>query len=247
MLRLICALLLLATLAGGVLYFQSDVFRTKADEEWKQWTKWTPENITKDPKGYLTFAIAELEKINKQLEAHKLDLTVRADLAEQKAKSENLSLKASVRTLDRLKGVYQVNEKTFPVSVDGERVSETSFQERVVEVDRLVAMYTENVERLEKHIAHLKGEVTRTEQEMKKLVEKRQYVQQRLDHLKLDQAIGNSNELTGKADEILATAKAVTEVKKKSRQEAIELVKEEENKLQSLTVKERFEQIMGSK
>lgn len=247
MLRLIAALLILATLAGGVLYIQSDVFRTKADLMVDNWTKWTPENITRDPKGYLTFAVTELEKIQRTLDAHKIDLTVRADLTQQKLKGESLNLQASLQTLDRLKGVYRASAKTFPVSVEGQSLTEDGFQERVVEVDRLVEMYKENTERLTRHVAHLKSEISRCEQESKKLTEKRQYVQQRLDHVKLDLAIGTSDDLTSKADEIAATAKALRAEPTKPQREAAELVATEVKKMQSLSVKERFEQIMDSK
>jgi hypothetical protein len=247
MLRLIGALIILATLAGGILYLQSDVFRTKANEQYNQWTKWTPENITSDPKGYLNFALTELEKIQKQLEAHKLDLNVRLDTAEQRRKTEDMRATASARALDRLKNIYLVDTRTFPVSVEGQNLSEAQFEERVVEVDRQMGVFKENSERLGQHIAHLQGELTRTEQEMKKLVDKRQFVQQRLDHLKLDLAVGSADELTSKADEIAAIAKHVTREGSKAQQEAVNLISAEEKKLQTQNVKERFEQIMGSK
>ena len=50
-----------------------------------------------------------------------------------------------------------------------------------------------------------------------------------------------------KADEIAATAKALRADSSRARQDAVELVKAEERKLQGQSVKDRFEQIMGSK
>jgi exonuclease VII large subunit len=58
----------------AVAYFTSDVFSTKVDQAAKQWAKWTPENIQKDPAGYLAFAKTQLEKANDTLEARHIAL-----------------------------------------------------------------------------------------------------------------------------------------------------------------------------
>ena len=58
----------------AVAYFTSDVFSTKVDQAAKQWAKWTPENIQKDPAGYLAFAKTQLEKANDTLEAKHIAL-----------------------------------------------------------------------------------------------------------------------------------------------------------------------------
>lgn len=247
MLRLIGALLLLAGLAGGALYFGSDVFRPRMNEAFDAWTKWTPDNIVKDPKGYLTFALTELEKIEGQLKAHRLGLQVEQDKMVNRLKAEQMSATARANVLDGLKDTFRVGAKTFPVSVEGKSLDEVAFQERVVEVDRELEAARENVTRLERHGKHLDEEIARTEREMKRLAEKRQFVQQKLDHLKLDLAVGISDELTSKADEIASTAKAIGAEGSKAKQEAVELIKAEERRLQGQSVKERFEQIMASK
>lgn len=247
MLRLVTALLILATLAGGVLYFQSDVFRTKANQVVDEWTKWTPENITKDPKGYLTFAIGELSAIGDQLKTHKRTLLERIDLAEQRVKKEALTAQASQTALDNLKSAYHGGKEGFPVSYDARDYDEVQFQDLVVETDRLLETAKENTERLGLHITHLKGELARTELEMKRLTEKRQFVEQRLDHLKLDLAVNGANELTTKADEIAATAKALKPEASKEAEMALHLVRAEEKKLQGQDVKDRFAKIMTSK
>ena len=43
-------------ITGGVLYFFSDTFRTRANETYRQLSEWTPENIAEDPINYLNFA-----------------------------------------------------------------------------------------------------------------------------------------------------------------------------------------------
>lgn len=247
MLRLTGALLILATLAGGILYFQSDFFRFKADQTVKDWTEWTPENITKDPKGYLQFAVGELDKIKGQLEAHKLHLNVELDKTVTHIKGQQLTTAASTNVLDELRTVYHNARKVYPVSFQGKNLDETAFQEKVVEVARAQEYALDNVTRLEKHQAHLEAELKRAEQELRNLADKRQFVQQRLQHLTLDLAVNNSDELTSKADEIAAIARAIRSEGSKAKQDASALIQAEKTKLQGQSLKEYFEKTMESK
>jgi len=247
MLRLLAALLILATLAGGVLYYTSDVFRPKVDRFVDEWTKWTPENIAKDPKNYLTFALSELDKIEGKLKAHRISLRSRLGDAEGQLTVARVTVKANAAVLERYKDAYKVADRTYPVSFGGEPLSEVAFQERAVEVDRSLEQAREKVTLQERLLDHYKSELDRTEAEMKKLTAKRQEVQMIQERLEVDLAVGRVNDLTSKADEIAATAKALTSEANKAQKAVLEEVKFEEKKLQTQSVKERFEQIMGSK
>jgi len=248
MLRLLGALLLLAALAGGVLYFQSDVFRTRFNTTVDEWTKWTPENITKDPKGYLTFAITELDKIGERLKTHKRELLVKIDAAENRITKETLAQKASTTVLDSLKDAYRAGKQSFPVSYASRDYKENQFQDLVVETDRLLEMARENATSWESHLGFLKEQLERTEKEMKRLTEKRQFVEQRLQLVELNTAVNSANDLTSKADEIASVAKNLTpEANNIAAREAKLMVKAAEQKLEGQSVKDRFEQIMGSK
>jgi hypothetical protein len=248
MLRLICGLLILATLAGAVLYFQSDVFRTRTDQVVDSWTKWTPENISKDPRGYLTFAIVELEKIQDRLKAHEIALRRDLDLATNSLKVNKVVEADTTTALDGLKTTYKASARTFPISYNAKDYNETRFQELVVEMDRKLELAQENVASKERLVTFYTSELERAETERKKIEEKRQYVEQQKIRLETDLAIGLANDLTNKADEIAATVKAATKSDINTvKHEADELVKSVEKKRQTQSVKERFEQIMGSK
>jgi len=247
MLRVLAALLVLASLAGVVLYYGSDVFRTRADTVIDEWTKWTPQNITKDPKGYLTFALKKLDEIEGSLKAHRLDLSAKQSLTEGKLEAVRANAKTQALVLERYKEAYKAADRTYPVSFKGESLSEGAFQERAVEADRLLDQAREKVTLQERLLDHYKTELDRTEAEMKKLTAKRQEVQMIQERLEVDLAVGRVNDLTSKADEIAATAKALTSEANKAQKAVLEEVKFEEKKLQTQSVKERFEQIMGSK
>jgi len=247
MLRVLAALLFLASLAGGVLYYGSDVFRTKADATIDEWTKWTPQNIAKDPKNYLAFALAELDKIDGKLKAHRISLRTRLGETEGKLEVAGVTVKANEAVLKRYKDAYASASRTYPVSFGGESLSEVAFQERAVEADRSLDQARETVAIQERLRDHYKTELDRTEAEMKKLTAKRQEVRQIQDRLEVDLAVGRANDLTSKADEIAATARGLSSELNKAGQAVQVEVKHEEKKLQAQSVKERFEQIMGSK
>lgn len=77
-----------------VAYFISDPFRTKADQAYKEFAEWTPENIAKDPLNYLNFCEAETTKALVDLKATEISIAQRRaklqgmqDSAEQKIAS----------------------------------------------------------------------------------------------------------------------------------------------------------------
>lgn len=247
MLRLITGLLILATLAGGVLYLQSDVFRTKAGQVYDEWTKWTPENITRDPEGYLTFAGTELEKIKLRLRAHQLHLTTKLDVAGKEQQALQARMDDDTVALNQLRSLYQASERRYPVSVNAQNYNEKGFQELVVELDQRVELNTERVSGKEREVAFYTRELERVVGELRNLEEKRVYVELRKAQVKTDLAVGMANDLTSKADEIAATARAIKSEQTAVKLDADNLVSTVTKERQAKSVKERFEQIMGSK
>ena len=115
--------IVLVVVIGLVAYFASDVFRTKVDANMDQMTKWTPENIAKDPINYLNFCE---KKINEAIVSLKAD---RISVAQNHAKLSDMrdTAAAKVRTGDKvlteLKGLYEQAEKdnAWPVTYNNEK------------------------------------------------------------------------------------------------------------------------------
>ncbi len=58
---------------AGIWYFVSDPFRTKVDRAWEpEDTKWTPEQIAKDPVLYLDYVEKEATECLEKLKASKI-------------------------------------------------------------------------------------------------------------------------------------------------------------------------------
>jgi hypothetical protein len=61
-----------AVVVVGVMYFTSDVAKTRIDAAADQYAHWTPENIAKDPENYLRFCEAEATKVLQSLKASEI-------------------------------------------------------------------------------------------------------------------------------------------------------------------------------
>ena len=75
----VVAVIVLVLVLGGVWYFVSDPFHQRVKDTFTGQTKWTPENIKKDPAGYLSWAIDQTTATKGKLETAQLAL----DKAEQ--------------------------------------------------------------------------------------------------------------------------------------------------------------------
>ncbi len=115
--------IVLVVIIGLVAYFGSDVFRTKVDSNIDQMTRWTPENIAKDPVNYLNFCEKKINDAIVQLKADRISV------AQNKAKLSDMheSAAAKVRTgekvLAEVKALYEQAEKdnAWPVTYNNEK------------------------------------------------------------------------------------------------------------------------------
>ena len=80
----VVAVIVLVLVLGGVWYFVSDPFHQKVKDTFTGQTKWTPENIKKDPTGYLSWAIDQTTATKGKLEAAQLALTKQKDMVSEK-------------------------------------------------------------------------------------------------------------------------------------------------------------------
>lgn len=131
---LVIVLVLLVVGAIGY-YFYSDVFKTKVDETARQVREWTPENIQKDPVGYLTWARTECNKSREQLLARQLSVKTRINEATRTIggnEAEGVQYDGFlVEAKDLYRSAAENNE--WPVSLRGATLSEEQLKRRIVE------------------------------------------------------------------------------------------------------------------
>jgi hypothetical protein len=102
----IVILVVVAGVALGGLYFFSDVFRTKMDRTWEGFSKWTPENIAKDPQGYLTFAEEQAKKAQTKLKASEIAIAQSKGDCQAKREDAQKAMDAGQKGLKDLKAVF---------------------------------------------------------------------------------------------------------------------------------------------
>lgn len=90
----------------AVLYFTSDVFRTKINVAADQYAHWTPENIAKDPENYLNFCEQQANAALQKLKASQIAVAQnRANLEAMQAEAtEKIAL--GNKALGELKALY---------------------------------------------------------------------------------------------------------------------------------------------
>ncbi len=106
----VVGLVALAVIVGAVLYFASDVFRTRTQTAYRQFAEWTPENIAKDPVNYLNFCEQQTRQPLERLRATEISI------AQKKGKLDTMRQDAETRiglgrtAIDELKAEYKKRE-----------------------------------------------------------------------------------------------------------------------------------------
>src|ERR1051325_1162380 len=108
--------------AGVVWYFVSDPFHTKVNGQFNQMTKWTPEQIAKDPVNYLNFCEEQTKKAIEQLKADRISVAQNKGLLEEMRDKAANKVRVGEQKLAELKGAYEKGEKdtSWPVSFEGQ-------------------------------------------------------------------------------------------------------------------------------
>lgn len=138
--KLIIALVVLAGIVVGVLYFGSDVWRTRINAAGDQFARWTPENIAKDPENYLNFCEEQTHKNLTDLKANEISI------AQSKGKLEGMldeaatKVRVGEKAVTELKGLYTTAEKSnsWPVMWQGGERSKEQMQQQIVTLHRQV-------------------------------------------------------------------------------------------------------------
>jgi hypothetical protein len=167
------AVIVLVLVLGGIWYFVSKPFQTHVNETLRQQTDWTSENIKKDPEGYLTWAIAQVDKTRDKLKAAQLTLTTQ-QIEIGKKLDEKSDVKSKCETL--LKDMKDAYTKAsarndWPVTVGQNKFEdERAMKSKIVEVShflenttKLVGTYTKAKGTVGDRLADIDGQLVKVE------------------------------------------------------------------------------------
>ncbi|MFI5378417.1 MAG: hypothetical protein ACHRHE_03850 [Tepidisphaerales bacterium] len=119
----IIGVIALVVVIGLVAYFASDVFSTKVDSKIDQMTKWTPENIAKDPVNYLNFCEKKINEAQLQFKADRIAVEQnKAKLSDMKD-TAGAKVRTGEKLLPELKAIYEQAEKdsAWPVTYSNDK------------------------------------------------------------------------------------------------------------------------------
>lgn len=150
----------------GVLYFTSDVAKTKIDAAADQYAHWTPENIAKDPENYLRFCESEANKVLQSLKASEIAVAQnRASLEASLAESGN-KIGVGEKALAELKAVYAQADsaKQWPATWQGRSLDADAAKRQIVSLHKQVEGQKGLVTKVNLGIKKLDAQVTRIQE-----------------------------------------------------------------------------------
>jgi len=134
-------LIIVAALAVlGVMYFTSDVAKTRIDAAADQYAHWTPENIAKDPENYLRFCESEANKVLQSLKASEIAVAQNRASLENTLKECDGKIGVGEKALSELKGMYAQADAAnqWPTTWQGRSLDKDSAKLQIVSLHKQV-------------------------------------------------------------------------------------------------------------
>jgi hypothetical protein len=170
------AICLVAVLA--VYYFTSDVGKTRIQEAGKQYAKWTPENIAKDPENYLNFCEEQCNAALLKLKASEIEIAQNRGSLEAMVAGAKNKVAAGTKGLAELKAAYKQaeSESKFPFTWNGKSYAQDAAKRDIVSLFRQVEAQKGVAAKAEAGVQKLDGQVARIQEGRAKAQEQLQEI-----------------------------------------------------------------------
>jgi hypothetical protein len=146
-------------------YFFSDVFRTKVDSNIDQMTKWTPENIAKDPVNYLNFCEKKINQAKEQLKADRISIAQsKAKLSDMKEAAAS-KVRTGEKVLPELKSMYEQAEKdnAWPVTYNNDKKDKDWVRNYILKINKETEMQRTILAKVDGGLKKLDAQVAKIE------------------------------------------------------------------------------------
>lgn len=164
--KVIVAVVVCAVAILAVYYFTSDVGRTRINEAGKQYAKWTPDNIAKDPENYLNFCEEQCNDALLKLKASEIEIAQNRGSLEAMASSAKNKVAAGLKGLGELKTAYTAAEagQAFPFTWNGKSYAQDAAKRDIVSLFRQVEAQKGVAAKAEAGVQKLDGQVARIQE-----------------------------------------------------------------------------------
>jgi hypothetical protein len=176
--KIMVLIVVLIVVAGAIYYFTSDVGRTRINEVGKQYAKWTPENIAKDPENYLTFCQEQSEAALLKLKASEIEIAQNRSAIDAMATAAKNKVAAGEKGLAELKSAYKQAETDakFPFVWNGKNYAQDAAKRDIVSLFRQVEAQKGVAAKAEAGLLRLDGQVSRIQEGRAKVQEQLQEI-----------------------------------------------------------------------
>ena len=164
--KIIGLIIVAAVVVVGVMYFTSDVFRTKINVAADQSAHWTPENIAKDPENYLRFCEGEANKVLQSLKASEIAVAQnRASLENTRTEAGN-KIGVGEKALGELKAVFTqaTTDNKWPATWQGRSLDQDAVKRQIVSLHKQVESQKGLKGKVEQGLKKLDAQVTRIQE-----------------------------------------------------------------------------------
>jgi hypothetical protein len=240
--KIVVLVVVIVAIVVGVIYFTSDVQRTKIDQAVSQYAHWTPENIAKDPENYLNFCEKEAEKAMLNLKASEIAIAQnRGNMESMKTTAQN-KVAAGDKAIAELKDLFSKAEKdnSWPVTWQGQPRDKDWAKRQIVSLFRQIEGEKGLLVKIEDGMKRLDGQLTRVQ-------EGRSQAQQQLAEIKTSREMLKIQKITDDLTKRLVSIKEVLKVTLNTASESTGTVSLEQLAAQQATTvdENEFKKIMG--
>ncbi|MCI5222683.1 MAG: hypothetical protein D3924_08450 [Candidatus Electrothrix sp. AR4] len=195
--KTVVGMIIVAVIAGSVFYFVSAPFKTKVDMKVEQATKWTPENIQKDPAGYLVWASEKAQSAINSIEARRIALS------QQKSKNESLIIDksqektAAHRLFLKFRDAYKAAEAdgSWPADIDGSLYNRVQLKNQIVQMKNRLDSTTQQSEQLARLHEKLLSQMNLLDQKLSETSSTKTDLEHKLEVVKANKTISDQQNL----------------------------------------------------
>jgi hypothetical protein len=225
-------------------FLVSKPFQTQVKTGYRQATEWTPENIQKDPVGYLTWALDEVGKTEKTLEASVISLKTKRNAAARALEKHDTEQSQYEKLLGEFKDAYKSasSASEWPVSVRDISFEEDALKRKVVECNGQLANTTKLKDTYAKTKAIIDRKLSELEAKQTELVQLKSKLSTDLELAKVNKSVEGIDSLDAEVNAIVDTSEALAS----SAEEGVSL-DEMISPTGDAAVDDEFAKIMGEK
>ncbi|MCH8343346.1 MAG: hypothetical protein IH983_05105 [Planctomycetes bacterium] len=204
--RLVGTILTILVVIGLGAYFLSDVFRTKVGVAYDQFAHWTPENIAKDPAGYLAFCQTETVKTLEELKAREIAVSQNRAGIERMHEDAQEKVVVGTKALGELKQTYRraAGTDAWPIRWRGQN-RDKDWSKR-----QIVALYKE-IESQEVVVGKCEAGLKNLDNQVVRIQDIRAKAQEQLSEIRANQQLIKIEKLSTELTDRLAAMKGAVE------------------------------------